>query len=677
MKIFNKFTNAYLKNFSLYSLLFTVLASTSANAEETKINIQTGHLYKVNDIKINESNTFFASSSDDKTVKVYNIYTGKEILNISESIKSTKDLYFRKNNIVYLTADNKIKIFDTINNKIVKSINSTIDTFSVKNNLMIYKSGNTLYIYDLDNNKNLKTISNKSNLSAVSFSNDNKYIITGDKSGYLNLYDFKSSKSIKTKKVSALPIKNIIASDKYLLFSDEKSMSSLDLKTFKALYKTNAIVKDITLRDNNSFSFLENNIIKVLNLNNLKVLNTYYLNTNNPYNINTFDINKDYIIYNDNENIKLFDLKTKTTKYTNQNNTANLNAFSIIGKYLAYSIDNNINIIDMSNNQVKTLNRKYNNLVTSIQFNPDSELLASGDNSGNVELWNVPTQSTILNKKAHQGYISNFAFNVESIYFVSGENNGDLKIWRVGSGQELVTLKGHTNKINSINYHPDNERIVTTSDDNTLKLWDTIDAKFLRNLRFSSKVNSAVFSPKGDMIAVGTGDPLKVNEKYYGLSLWGTETLDKIYDLKGHESSVTFTAFNRAGDIFASGSDDNTIKLWNISDQKNYLTLKGHSDEIKYISFSAPSKNRLISISKDNTVRIWDLTTGKELAKIIIFKMNKYIMVNSQNNICSSSNLENDEIERYLSFYNTSELNFKDNYDKYNNCSEVIKSLGY
>ena len=48
--------------------------------------------------------------------------------------------------------------------------------------------------------------------------------------------------------------------------------------------------------------------------------------------------------------------------------------------------------------------------------------------------------------------------------------------------------------------------------------------------------------------------------------------------LKGHSNYVNSVAFNSEGTLLASGSDDRTIKLWNVESRTEVATLKGHSD---------------------------------------------------------------------------------------------------
>jgi len=76
--------------------------------------------------------------------------------------------------------------------------------------------------------------------------------------------------------------------------------------------------------------------------------------------------------------------------------------------------------------------------------------------------------------------------------------------------------------------------------------------------------------------------------------------------LSGHTNFVVSLAFDRSG-LLASGSDDKTIKLWNITATKCIKTLRGHTLSVCTVAFS--SIGLLASGSRDNTIKLWSTTT--------------------------------------------------------------------
>jgi WD40 repeat protein len=61
-------------------------------------------------------------------------------------------------------------------------------------------------------------------------------------------------------------------------------------------------------------------------------------------------------------------------------------------------------------------------------------------------------------------------------------------------------------------------------------------------------------------------------------------------DFIGHNESVNSVAFSPHGKYLASGSRDNTVKLWSVESQKEITTLQGHRDSVWCVTFSPDGK---------------------------------------------------------------------------------------
>ncbi|MEW6498878.1 MAG: hypothetical protein AB1589_41230, partial [Cyanobacteriota bacterium] len=82
--------------------------------------------------------------------------------------------------------------------------------------------------------------------------------------------------------------------------------------------------------------------------------------------------------------------------------------------------------------------------------------------------------------------------------------------------------------------------------------------------------------------------------------------------LSGHSSSVEAVAVTADGKRAISGSNDNTVKVWNLETGEELFSLHGHSSYVNAVAVTADGK-RAISGSNDNTVKVWNLETGEEL----------------------------------------------------------------
>ncbi len=91
-----------------------------------------------------------------------------------------------------------------------------------------------------------------------------------------------------------------------------------------------------------------------------------------------------------------------------------------------------------------------------------------------------------------------------------------------------------------------------------------------------------------------------------------SDRTESVRTFRGHTDLVNSVVFSPDGHRALSGSSDNTLRLWDLATGKTLRTFKGHWSSVNSVAIS-PDGRRALSGSGDDTLRLWDLATGKTL----------------------------------------------------------------
>jgi WD40 repeat protein len=105
--------------------------------------------------------------------------------------------------------------------------------------------------------------------------------------------------------------------------------------------------------------------------------------------------------------------------------------------------------------------RGHTHQVRTLVYSPDGHWLASGGDDRNVWIWDADTGAPLRCLTGHQETIRSLAFSCDSRWLASGSEDATVRVWNVSSGQQRLTLTGHSAKVVSVAFSPDARRIIS------------------------------------------------------------------------------------------------------------------------------------------------------------------------------------------------------------------------
>lgn len=289
-------------------------------------------------------------------------------------------------------------------------------------------------------------------------------------------------------------------------------------------------------------------------------------------------------------------------------------------------------------------------LVNSVAMSPDETLGASGAEDNRIVLWDLETGEIITILEGHQDIVNDVEFSPDGRLLASaaGTSSDDepadttVRIWDVDQasdtfGEVIQTIDGHTGAVFDVDFTPDGERLVTGSGslDRTLRVWDLETGEQLyRTEEHGGWIRSVAASPNGEFVVSSIWDPINSGT----LRIWNlseTEELpcrpdsDEMCDLGvqfdrifGHTDVLVGVEYNAEGTQLVSVSRDRTLRVWDVATGIVLQRFDGHDDRILKMDLSADGNFVITGVGNssnplDTNVRLWDLRSRDELTRLL------------------------------------------------------------
>ncbi|ETO12471.1 WD-40 repeat-containing protein [Reticulomyxa filosa] len=271
------------------------------------------------------------------------------------------------------------------------------------------------------------------------------------------------------------------------------------------------------------------------------------------------------------------------------------------------SNDNTVRVWDIETNKQSHVFEGHSNYVHCVKFSPyhyhnnRRHVVCSSSDDKTICFWDIKDKKQLQVFNEHTDAVWSIRFSPfnDGRYLCSGSGDKTIRLWDVETSKSLHTFNGHTGDVLCVD---------------------------ISQLQSNSNKNNNI-GGNGYTICSGSYD--------HTIRIWDIETNKLLITFKGHEEAVNSIKYGSNGlgtigcaNTILSGSSDKSVRLWDIRSGQQTQVFNGHLNYVNVVEYSPFVVNHgnslilwrnstaICSGSNDNTIRFWDVRSKKELRVI-------------------------------------------------------------
>ncbi|KAH9508649.1 hypothetical protein Btru_049522 [Bulinus truncatus] len=237
--------------------------------------------------------------------------------------------------------------------------------------------------------------------------------------------------------------------------------------------------------------------------------------------------------------------------------------------------------------------------VWGATLNKEATRAATGAADFTAKVWDAE-KGEELQSFSHKHIVKSVDFSADSQYLLTGSNEKLLKIFDLEKPEaDPKVFAGHTSNIKAVHFNRECNRFFSASDDKTIRVWDVNTCQEIHKIEVSSPPGSLELTSDGTIFTVTYGN---------FTAFYNAENFEKIKEIKA-PAPVNTASLHPTKNFFVCGGEDFKMYKFDYFTGAELESFKGHFGPVHCVRFS-PDGELYASGSEDGTLRLWQTTVG-------------------------------------------------------------------
>jgi len=275
--------------------------------------------------------------------------------------------------------------------------------------------------------------------------------------------------------------------------------------------------------------------------------------------------------------VRIWDIDTGEEIRTLRDHTDTVDSvkFTPDGAFLlSASWDGKVNRWDVITGQLLATYEGHEGRVYMLDLMPNGEQFISAGADGTLKLWDIDTGEVVRTFEGHEGEVNGVDINADGTIMMSASSDGFIRMWDIDTAETIRTFEGHESSVNYAVLSPDETFVISTSWDDTVRMWDAETGDELRQFVGHTGNTFGIAITSDNSILLTTSSDTTVR-------MWDIATGEELNRFDQHTDWIQEVFFNPDETLAISAGQDNVLREWRIA--RTAEQLEAFARENRYI----------------------------------------------------------------------------------------------